>query len=362
VAFPTNWPRIRQRFEAWWQGKLIDRPVLLVTAPRPAASLADPDPPPLDETDLLDWVINPARVLPRLEHQVDGAYYAGDAFPLVFPMSTGLPAIEAAYLGAPYRVVPVTNSGWSSPLIEDWAACPRLEVDPDNFWWCATQRVLEMGAAQAGMRYAVGIPDLQGGGQIVAELRGSQRLATDLYDEPEPVSAAVEAVNMAWWHYYRACFEIIHRYQAGWVDWLGVWSDAPAVTVENDFSGMISTRMFETFFVPAVHQQTEWVGRSIYHLDGPGAIRHLDTLLALPRLNGIQWVPGAGQAPMSEWIPLLRRIQAGGKTLDLTCESWEVFRLLEGLAPAGVLIHTSCSTHEEADTLVAEVEHRYRVA
>jgi hypothetical protein len=117
--------------------------------------------------------------------------------------------------------------------------------------------------------------------------------------------------------------------------------------------------MFERFFLPALRQQIAWVERSIYHLDGPGAVRHLDTLLALPRLNGIQWVPGAGQAPMSEWIPLLQRIQVGGKLLDLTCEDWEVFRLLDALEPAGVLIHTHCATPDEADALVAEVGRRY---
>lgn len=244
-------------------------------------------------------------------------------------------------------------------MIHDWTTCPPLEVDPDNFWWRATQRLLEAGARQAGNRYAVGIPDLQGGGQIVAELRGPQPLAYDLYDNPAPIQRAIEAVNTAWWYYYRACFEIIHRYCAGWVDWLGVWSDVPAVTVECDFSGMISPRMFEAFFVPALRQQTEWVERSIYHLDGPGAICHLDLLLALPRLNGIQWVPGAGQPPMSEWLPLLKRIQEAGKLLELSCESWEVLRLLEALEPQGVLLRTNCSSPAEADALVAEVERRF---
>jgi hypothetical protein len=359
TAFPADWPVIRRRYEAWWAGELLNRPLICVTAPRFAEPADDPDPAPLDETDLLDWFTNPARVLPRLERQVARTYYAGDAFPVVFPISTSLPAIEAAYLGTPYRIVPVANSGWSSPLIHDWSACPALEVDPDNFWWRATQRLLEAGARQAGARYAVGIPDLQGGGQIVAELRGSQQLAFDLYDDPEPVKRAIEAVNVAWWYYYRACFEIIHRYSEGWVDWLGVWSEVPAVTVECDFSGMISPHMFEEFFVSALRQQTEWVERSIYHLDGPGAICQLDLLLALPRLNGIQWVPGAGQAPMSEWISLLRRIQDGGKLLELTCESWEVMRLFEALEPQGVLIHTRCNSPADANALVAEVERRF---
>jgi hypothetical protein len=204
----------------------------------------------------------------------------------------------------------------------------------------------------------VGIPDLQGGGQIVAEMRGSQRLAIDLIDHPGRVKAAIEKVTLSWYEYYRACFDVIHRqssgqrYGDGYVDWLGIWSDRPAVTVECDFSGMISPAMFREFFLPAAKMQTEMVERSIYHLDGPGAIGHLDTLLSLPRLNGIQWVPGAGAEPMLEWLPLLRRVQGAGKLLVLSCEPWQVIPLLSELNPSHLLISTACSSVAEADMLI----------
>ncbi len=349
----------RRRYEAFWQGQMLDRPLLQVTAPREPQP-PEPDPAPADERDLRDWFTNPARVLPRLERQVASIAYEGDAFPLVFPLSTSLPAIEAAYLGTPYRVVPGANTGWSSPLVADWEHTPPLAVDEDNGWWRATQRLLAAGAEASRGRYAIGIPDLQGGGQIVAELRGSERLALDLVDHPQAVKRAIRAVNEAWWHYYQACTAIICRHQKGYVDWLGVWSDRPAVTVECDFSCLISPAMFAEFFLPALVEQTEWVGRTIYHLDGPGAIRHLDSLLALPALTGIQWVPGAGQAPMREWIPLLQRIQGAGKRLVVACEPEEVRPLLTALRPEGIILSTTCPTVAAAEALVVAVTDLFR--
>jgi 5-methyltetrahydrofolate--homocysteine methyltransferase len=50
-----------------------------------------------------------------------------------------------------------------------------------------------------------------------------------------------------------------------------------------------------------------------YHLDGKGEIPHLDLLLSIPRLRGIQWIPGDGQPPPQEWLPLLKRIRDGKK-------------------------------------------------
>ena len=59
------------------------------------------------------------------------------------------------------------------------------------------------------------------------------------------------------------------------------------------------------------------VDRSIYHLDGPGALQHLPRLLRIGRLDCIQWIQGAGAPLPSRWLDLLRRIQAGGKSVQL---------------------------------------------
>ena len=93
---------------------------------------------------------------------------------------------------------------------------------------------------------------------------------------------------------------------------------------------------------------------TIFHLDGPSAIPHLDSLLDLPRLNGIQWVPGDGKVPMHQWLPLLRRIQARGKSLVLFCEPYEVEKLISGLEPEGLLLSTTCDSEEEARELLAQ--------
>ena len=353
-----NWPRIRKRYEAWWQGELLDRPLIQISAREAPAA---PDEIPTEEGELYRWFTEPERVIPRLERRLETTHCAGDALPLVFPVSPSLVAIQAAYLGCPYHVMPGSNTAWVDPIIDDWDNCPSLAIDPDSEWWCHTQRLLEAGAERAHGRYWVGIPDLQGGGEILALLRGTDRLALDLFDRPEVIKPALEEINRAWHHYYDRCFEIIHRRVDGYVDWLGVWSESSAVTVECDFAALISPQMFEEHFLPAVEQQVEWIGRTIFHLDGPGSLPHLDALLALDGLNGIQWGPGAGAAPMSEWIPLLQKIQGAGKLQVLTCTSWEVEPLLAALKPEGILLRTTCGSVDEADALEEHVNRMFGV-
>jgi len=218
------------------------------------------------------------------------------------------------------------------------------------------EALLKAAAERAPGNYLVGLPDLNGPGEILARLRGTEELAFDVIDHPDEVHRAMDEINRAWLDCYEACWEIIHPHTEGTIFWMGIFSERPATDLQCDFSIMISEAMFNAFFLPYVAQQTRWVERTIYHLDGPGAARHLDALLALPELDGIQWVPGAGAAPMREWIDLLKRIQDAGKLIVASCNKEEVPILLEALRPEGLWLNTHCDSREEADALLGVAE------
>ena len=87
--------------------------------------------------------------------------------------------------------------------------------------------------------------------------------------------------------------------------------------LQCDFAYMISPQMFERFVLPDLTACCAALDHGFYHLDGKEQIRHLDMLLSMERLRGIQWIPGAGQPPPEEWLPLLKRIRDGGKLCQL---------------------------------------------
>jgi hypothetical protein len=95
--------------------------------------------------------------------------------------------------------------------------------------------------------------------------------------------------------------------------------------------------MFSRAILPALKRETEYLERSIYHLDGPEALRHLDAVLELPRLNGIQWVYGAGNEPAARWVDVYRKIQAAGKCMQVICtDMHDAQAVAEHLRPEGV--------------------------
>ena len=78
----------------------------------------------------------------------------------------------------------------------------------------------------------------------------------------------------------------------------------------NDFFYMISKEMFDDVFLPGIISECRFYEKCIYHLDGEGDLRHLDSLLEIGELDGVQWVPGAGNEGFAKHIGTYKKIQA----------------------------------------------------
>ncbi len=151
--------------------------------------------------------------------------------------------------------------------------------------------------------------------------------------------------------------------QTGTTGWIQAYCEGKYTPVQIDFICMISTEMFREFLLDALVEECEFLDRSIYHLDGPDSLHHLDTLLEIDSLDAIQWVPGANTGPLYQWMPYLKRIQEAGKGLVLIDlyyeEDWEDdwFRTLAELDPRGVFIQLRpMPTVEAADEFVRKLE------
>jgi len=340
----------RRRVEAWWNHAIIDRAVIRVTAPQEPSG----DGASLPVTDDLErYFTDPDIVIPHAEAQLARTYHAGEAFPVAPGVPIGFVAILAAYLGSRVSFKSEKHA-WSYPIIDDPANLPDLDFDPENEWWQKSKRLMEAFAERAD-GYHVCVPDLNGPSEILARLRGTQELALDFALNPDYIEPAVARITEAWHRCWQEATQITQK-TGGYFYWMRIWSDRPSIDLQSDFSCMISPAMFNEHFLPSLEKQTHMVERTIYHLDGPDAIRHLDALLALPELDGIQWVPGAGAGkPVTAWIPLLRRIQDAGKLVYAQCPNPSVETMLTELKPEGLMLATSCKTREEADELLKNV-------
>ena len=155
-------------------------------------------------------------------------------------------------------------------------------------------------------------------------------------------------VTQLWLKYYQAQLDITNQSGRGCTGWAHIWAPGSAYMLQCDFSYMISPRMFKRFVMPDLEACCAKLDYAFYHLDGKGEIPHLEHLLALDRLRGIQWVPGAGAPEPEEWLPLLKRIRDAGKLCQLYVSAEGALKIVRELGGKGFALYVmdQMSAHE----------------
>ncbi len=325
-----DWQRIQRDNQAWWDGEL-DRALVYLALPDPRAPrrlsfLSNyPDTMPVDRlVDIVAEYLRPVK-------------YYGDAFPW-FWVNYG-PGIAAGFLGAKVNsVIEPSETVWFTPRQQQAIQDIHLAYDGDNPYWRRIQAVTAALVERFGDMLAVSHTDLGGNLDILASFRDTQNLLLDVIDCPEEVERLVGEITPLWLRYYDELDAIIRPATRGTSSWAPIWSPGKTYMLQCDFSYMISPAMFARFVLPDLEACCAHLDHGFYHLDGKGQIPHLDMLLSLERLRGIQWIPGDGQPSPDHWLELLQRIRAGGKLCQVFVSAEGARRIVRELGGKGFLL------------------------
>jgi hypothetical protein len=363
MVYRDGWEKSEERYAAFWNGEIVDRCCCSVTAPRSKPIIACP--PKRSPRDLGQKWLDPEFRLEQALHTFAHTYYGGDAYPMAW-VNLG-PGVTAAFVGAQFRLAEETVWFDADPPVKEWASRPSFHLDTDSLMWKTAKAITDIYSERACGNFLVGITDLGGNMDIVASLRGSGRLLYDLYDYPDEIKALIGETDLAWRQAYEILQGRIEESQRGSSAWMGIWCPERWFPLQCDFSAMISRKMFDEFVRPALAAEAAWFNRVIYHLDGPGEICHLESILEIKGIDGIQCVPGTmfqrrtGECYQSFcnelWIPVMKRIQDKGKLLVLNeVHPVELDELMNNLKPEGLFISMACTTVEEATGILKKIE------
>lgn len=345
-----DWDRRIARQDAWWDRAVLDRPMCLITFPKPA-----PETPwPLEKSysSMRDRWMDADRVAACAAATVRNTAYCGDALPTAWP-NLG-PEVFSAFFGVELEYTAETS--WAVPVIEDWTRTEHVRFSRDSLYW---KKLVEMTEAllDAGRNlFYVGMTDFHPGGDALAAFRDPADLNTDLLLYPNEIRSMLEYVGRIYFETFDFFYGKLVAAQQPVTSWPGIVSTRKWYVPSNDFSCMISEEMFREFFLPGIVEECRYLEASIYHLDGPAALRHLDALLDIPELNAIQWVYGAGHGRATDWLDVYRRCQMAGKGIQLSVELDELETVIEHLKPEGVWLGVhGVSDYDTAASVLARV-------
>lgn len=341
-------PRIAQRLEAWWNASVLDRPVLL------ASANTNPARPVTRRLNLLD---SPAEWLAEKKKDMLQQQRFGEALPTV-RVDFG-PVLLGALLGGHTEFN--SDTTWTHAFIQDdWSNAPDWSIHEDHPWWPRLLQLLDLVSEDARGRYILCTPDLGGSADVLLNLRGSSELCMDALEQPQVITHAINAIYPAWRRAFIELYQRPTQRGTGVVHWLGLWSNQPYMIPACDFNYMIGPDEFNRICLPDIARQAATAGRAIFHLDGPGAARHIDALLDIPDIQAIQYVPGAGEPSTLAWLDLFRKIQARGKALLAMVPQHEVLEFSRALKPEGLAISVEGADPATLPALFEEFQRLHR--
>ena len=337
----------RRYARAFWQHEMLDRPYVSVTAPL--------------QPSFYSWT--PAKsfracmnedydsiLVPFAEH-IERTYYGGEALPQL-ELTLG-PDQYAGFLGVTIEVSAEAYTTWALPCVEDWADYDVSIDKSENGCYNKLKRYFEYASGFCRDKFLLNMLDLHSNMDALSALHGAQELCLDLFDCPEEVHRVLDSARSTYREIYNMAYEAGQLREVGTIGWSPIYCDGKSAVLQCDFSCLLSPAHGREFVFPAIEEEAESLDHCIYHLDGKDALVHLDTILAIDKIDCVQWVPGEGQPRTLEWMDLLKKIQAAGKSVwlfDWTAEEIKAYH--KELQPDKVAFSLSTATPSEADSLL----------
>jgi hypothetical protein len=345
-----DWDKRLARVDAFWHAAILDRPVVVARLPK--AQEQRPRPKRSHKAERERWM--------DVEHVVESALsdvanhdYLGDALPTAWP-NLG-PEVFSAFFGTELEYGPDTS--WSVPNLLDWSRVEQIRFTKDNVYW---KKIVEMTRAllEAGKgRFYTGMTDLHPGGDAIVAFRDPQNMNIDMIENADAIRALLRRVTDAYFEVYDFYADWLVRERQAITNWTGIISTKRHAVPSNDFSCMIGKAMFDEVFLPGIIEECRHTDANIYHLDGPNALRHLDSLLGIRELNAIQWVYGAGNGPGTKWMSVYKRCQEAQKGLQITMRLDEIDAYIAELRPEGLWIGLEGPyTHDDVQSAIRKIE------
>jgi len=346
-----DWEKRLQRQDAFWEGEIIDRPVVCISLPKPRPVY--PEPKPKEYRTIRDRWMDTEQIAESALAAAVNTDYFGDALPNAAP-NLG-PEVLSAVFGLEMEYSETTS--WAIPNLTSWDDVDQLQFSEDNFYWKKLVEITEALLAVGRNKFYTGLTDFHPGADWIAALRDPQQLALDLLEAPDQVKKLRRIIDDAYPRIFDFFYHKLRAAGQATTSWPDIVSTRKWYVPSNDFSCMISKPMFDEFFLPGIIHECRQMEANVYHLDGPSALQHLDSLLEIPELNAIQWVSGAGHGRASDWLRLYRKCQAAGKGLQIGLGVDELDTFIENLKPEGLWLGVwGVKDREHAEAVLRQAE------
>ena len=279
---------------------------------------------------------------------LEGNELLGETFPVFWPNLSAV--VYNLFLGQDAVFDDVT--AWTHPCVDDLGGLPELRVDRDTRSFRTVEALTGRALELAEGRFMVGYTDMYAGIDCAAGLRGAERMCLDFVMDPAGIRRLIDRAYAGHPDVYGHFDRILKKHGQLSVTWMNLPSFETFNVLACDFAVNVSPEHFDEFCMPILGREAGLFTHNVFHVDGPGVARNIDSILSLPNLAGVQWTQGYGRdKPIMQWVPLVEKVQAAGKSVVVDLELDELDEFMAKVAPEGIMLWIPAEPKVQQDVL-----------
>jgi hypothetical protein len=342
-----------KRVYAWFKNEIIDRPPVRFQAHNAFLASATEEISKLSKEDKKAWWFDAETQVELFVKPLEGRRFHGETFPVYFP-NLG-PNVYAAFYGAELVFGEITS--WAIPLVRVWEDVEKLVFDWDNIYFRKLEELTQCALERCKHKALVGYTDMHPGLDCVAAWRDPQQLCLDMIEAPEQVERLAELAITDFEMIYDHFDRMIKAAGQPSVSWMGIPSFGRMHIPSCDFSTLISPRFFQRFGLPTLKREVETMTHNVFHVDGRGVAKHLDTILSEPKVHAIQWVQGVGNDyPIMQWVPFIKSLQVKNIPVIVDLSKEDLNDFINAMEPKGLFLWVATESEQEEIQILKRVE------
>jgi len=240
--------------------------------------------------------------------------------------------------------------------IKEWSQLDKIELDFNNAYFRKIEEMTYAALERCKGKFLVGYTDFHPGLDCAAAFRDAQELCIDLLLTPDKVKQLIHISSRDFQKVFDHFDTILKKHNQLSVTWMGIPSFGKMHIPSCDLGTLISPEQFEEFVLPVLKNEVKPMTHNVFHVDGIGVAKHLDMILGIPEINAIQWVQGVGDdLPIMQWVPLIKKIQAAGKSVVVDLQISELETFMKEVKPNGILLCIAADLEIQPD-IIKKVE------
>ncbi|MFZ4545090.1 MAG: hypothetical protein ACOYOA_13635, partial [Saprospiraceae bacterium] len=188
--------------------------------------------------------------------------------------------------------------------------------------------------------------------------RGTNDLCMDLMMDPENAQKLFDLSTIHFLDVYNEYDSILKKHNMPSATWMNIPVPNGRMHIPSaDFSFMISPEDYEQYGLPILKEEVKTMTHNVFHVDGLGVAKHIDTILSVPEVRCIQWVQGmADDYPIMQHLDFIRYVQSRNRGIIVDLAKEDLNEYMEKMSPKNTFLWIATESEEEEMAIMKKVE------